>query len=420
MAPDSVTGDPWLPDSVRAPLDLKTNAVRLARDSYLLTTLIESRRTGGSVQLLAARESAAGDPLKPSRLLLRCPEDELPARALRLFPTEESEDSRPSPPSWHRAWRLRVPGPDPEAPVFKKMSVTQFSDYLSCPFRFYLKHVLRMEPFEANRDEMDNREFGSLIHDTIQKLHENTALCDSTDAAALGDFLDETVCHLTHTRYGAEPTLPVVIQLESARSRLRALARIHAGERAAGWRTEHVEVAFPAEMDGVEISGRLDLIERHSETGLRRVLDYKTGSKGTLPAAAHLKALRGKAAGDIPDWQICHYDGRPHKWINLQLPFYVWIASRQGHGDVATGYVNLPAASSESAVNLWEELDEELVASAMDCARGVLRSIRTATFWPPALSVTYDDFKPLWFDSIEESFDPELLLKFQALQAARA
>ena len=61
-----------------------------------------------------------------------------------------------------------MPGPDGDADVFKKMSVTQFIDYLRCPFRFYLKHVLRMEPFDAARDEMDARGFGSLIHDSIE------------------------------------------------------------------------------------------------------------------------------------------------------------------------------------------------------------------------------------------------------------
>ncbi len=426
MAPDSITGDPWLPDSVRGLLNLKTNAIRLARDSYLLTSLIECRRSVGSVQLLAARESAGGDPLKPSRLLLRCPEEELAARALRLFPAEEMEDARPSPPSWHRAWRLRPPTPDLEAAVFTKMSVTQFSDYLSCPFRFYLKHILRMEPFDATRDEMDARDFGSLIHDSLQALHMDATLRDSDDEAAIGAYLDEKIQTLTTRRYGVEPTLPIVIQLESARNRLRALAGVQAAARADGWRVEHVEVSFPelpdnkepVKLDDVLISGRIDLIERHKDTGQRRVIDYKTGAKGTEPDKAHLKALRGAAGSDVPLWQLCDSGGKMQRWTNLQLPVYAWVVSRMegGSGEVQAGYINLPPATSETAVNMWEGLDDEMIVSAISCARGVIRSIRQGIFWPPARSPEYDDFKGLWFQDVAESFDPGLLEQFRELR----
>jgi ATP-dependent helicase/nuclease subunit B len=424
MAPDSVAGDPWLPDSVRGLLDLKTNAMRLARDSFLLTSLIESRRDG-RLTLLAARESADGDPLKPSRLLLRCPEDELAARALRLFPEGEHEDPRPSPPAWHRAWRLKVPAPDPEAAVFTRMSVTQFSDYLACPFRFYLKHVLRMEPFDATRDEMDPRDFGSLIHDTLQALHEEETLRHSADEPAIAAFLDDQIQTLTKRRYGKEMTLPLIIQLESARNRLRTLAGVHAAQREAGWRVEHTEVSFPelpgnrepVMLDGVLISGRIDLIERLQDSPQRRVLDYKTSSKGAKPAEAHLKPVRGH--NEYPDWQLCDYGGKPHRWINLQLPFYAWIVSRlPGHSEGAqAGYVNLPPALSETAVNMWEELDDTLIRSAVDCARGVIRSIRAGIFWPPARTVDFDDFEPLIFGTVEESFDTSLLEKFRQLRA---
>jgi ATP-dependent helicase/nuclease subunit B len=415
MAPDSVAGDPWLPDSVRGLMDLKTNAIRLARDSYLLTSLIESRRQSGSVVLLAARESTSGDPLKPSRLLLRCPEQELAARALRLFPSDESEAPGSSPPSWHRAWRLRLPAPDPNSGVFQKMSVTQFSDYLKCPFRFYLKHVLRMEPFDAARDEMEARHFGSLIHDTVQALHNHPDLRDSSDETALADFLDETVLRLSAEHYTPDPALPLIIQLESARNRLRVLARLHAEERAAGWRFEHVEVSFPETLDNVEISGRIDLIERHAQTGERRVIDYKTGAKGTDPEKAHVKAFR-TGSREFPDWQVFDYHGKPHAWTNLQLPFYAWIVGRRELGTVKAGYINLPVARSEAAVKMWEGMDDAVVHSAVECARGVIASIRKGVFWPPVRSVEFDDFAPLKFRDMQDSFDPALLTKFQELR----
>jgi ATP-dependent helicase/nuclease subunit B len=430
FAPDGVTGDPWLPDSVRGLLDLKTNAARLARDSFLLTALIESRRSGGSVTLIAARESSEGDPLKPSRLLLRCPDDGLAARALQLFPDGDGESPRPSPPSWHRAWQLRPPVPEGEdgdrrAPLITKISVTQFSDYLACPFRFYLRHILRMEPFDATRDEMDPRDFGSLIHDTIEALHSDNSLKDSANEPAIAEFFDLKIQELAAKKYGRDVALPLVVQLESARNRLRKLAEIHAVQRAAGWRVEHKEVSFPelpgndepVMLEGVLLSGRIDLIERRAGTAQRRVIDYKTSAKGAKPAEAHLKKISGPH--DYPDWQLCQHEGKPHRWINLQLPLYAWIVSRLPGGDGAqAGYLNLPPALSETAVNMWDGLTDELVASAVKCARGVIRSIHAGIFWPPAPKTDYDDFKSLWFHSIEDSFDPRSMEEFRSLRCS--
>ena len=72
---------------------------------------------------------------------------------------------------------------------------------------------------------------------------------------------------------------------------------------------------------------------------------------------------------------------------------------------------------TEAGVKLWDELDDALVKSAIECARGVIGSIRQGIFWPPARTVPHDDFAPLWFRDIEESFDPALLEKFRELRA---
>jgi ATP-dependent helicase/nuclease subunit B len=429
FAPDGVTGDPWLPDSVRGLLDLKTNATRLARDSFLLTTLIESRRANGSVTLVAARESSDGDPLKPSRLLLRCPDAALAGRTLQLFPDGDGESQRSSPPSWHRAWKLRPPVPEREdadrsAPLITKISVTQFADYLACPFRFYLKHLLRMEPFDATRDEMDPRDFGSLIHDAIEALHSDPSLRNSADEPVIAQFLDDKIQELTAKKYGREVPLPLVVQLESARNRLRRLAEIHAVERTKGWRVEHTEVDFPTlpglnepvMIGDVLLSGRIDLIERRVDSPERRVIDYKTSAKGAKPFEAHLKKV--SRDHDYPDWQIYIHEDKPYRWINLQLPLYAWIVSSlPGTEDGAqAGYINLPPALSETAVNMWPELNDGMIASAKECARGVIRSIKAGIFWPPAARVEYDDFESLWFGSVEESFDETNLEEYRKLQ----
>lgn len=429
MAPDTVTGDPWLPDSIRGALDLKTNDTRLARDSYLLTAMIQSRRATGSVRLLAARESAGGDPLKPSRLLLRCAPEALPQRALRLFPKElEAQAQAVIAPSWYRAWKLKVPPPPETARVFRQLSVTAFKDYLDCPFRFYLKHVLGMKLEEAAPSELDARGFGNLFHESMQALHQNPDLRDSTGAEALTAFLHAEAHRSVHRAHGPQLTIPVALQLETVQNRLAAAARLHAAEREKGWRFKAVEIDFPklpdsddpVNISGVEIRGRIDLIEQHPELGLR-ILDYKTAARSLHPRKAHIKASRGVDGG--PEWKFTEIGGKRHHWTNLQLPLYSEIMTnyyseteRKGRL-VGAGYVNVPAAVSESAVIVWEDLDDPLLASARLCATKVIGAIRQGIFLPAADRLTFDDYKALIFDSVEASFDTAELEKFAELVA---
>ncbi len=63
--PDAIVGDPFLPESLRARLGLKTNAARFARDAYLLQAIAACRRSGGQLDFLLGQVSVAGDPLRP-------------------------------------------------------------------------------------------------------------------------------------------------------------------------------------------------------------------------------------------------------------------------------------------------------------------------------------------------------------------
>ncbi len=424
LVPHSIQGDAWLPDPARGLLDLQTNDSRLARDSYLLTAMIECRRHVGSLQLLAARQNAAGDPLKPSRLLLRCPPAELPERALSLFPSHHGDDlSLPPAPSWSRAWPLLVPPPLPNSRIFSHLSVSALNDYLRCPFRFYLKHVLRMDEFDATRAEWDATTFGNLFHDTLQSLHQNPHLRDRADPVALTEFLHRSLQDRLDQRFGLNLTLPVEIQRDTLLSCLAKTAEIHAAERLAGWRFEQVEIDFPrlpgsdqpVRISGVELRGRIDLIERHPALGLR-ILDYKTSSKPVTPFQAHLRKTAPPGA-DEP-WRYSEVEGKLLAWQNLQLPLYAKIMSQHYGEPVAVGYVNLPRALSEARLEPWTSLDSSLLADAWACAEGAIASIQAARFWPPAPQLKYDPFDSLIFQEAAASFDPTHLSRAATLAAA--
>ncbi len=398
--PDTIVGDPFLPEALRARLGLKTNAERFARDAYLLQALAAARaRPGARLDLILGKTTAVGDPLRPSRLLLRCPDAELPARVAQLFrPVVAARPGR----SWRRAWQL---APRRLAPP-TRLSVTALRDWLACPFRFYLRHGLKMERVEPTKEELDARDFGTLVHTALQQLGENVALRECADAALLREFLLQRFELAARARYGAELTLPLVVQFESARQRLRAMAEIEAEQRAAGWRTERVEWKFTLPLGGVTISGKIDRIDRQAD-GRTRVLDYKTGDTAIAPALAHGRAWRDDDAAR-PAWlRWADAAGKPRAWIDLQLPLYLQAVAAEFGDAVECGYFNLPKAAGETAISVWEDYSRDTQAAAMQCAEGVVAAVTAGNFWPPTeltgRAAEWDDFAELFHEGAAAS-----------------
>jgi len=373
--PETVTGDPFLPEALRARLGLKTNEARFARDAYLLSALAACRVGVGRLDLLVGKVSAAGDPLRPSRLLLACAETELPRRVAMLFRPVEA--ARPGLP-WRRAWKLVPPVMAPPA----RVSVTAFRDYLRCPFRFALQHVLGMEMVDPFKSELDAMDFGILCHAALEEMGREPGLRDCTDAAVLREFLLAHVNRRSRDRYGGELTLPLIVQLESARQRLARAAEVQAEQRAAGWVIAHVEHKFELRLGAVTVSGKIDRVERHAETGAVRVIDYKTSDKGVTPLAAHVRSVRREETA--PEWARFTLNGKELVWTDLQLPLYLQALAGEFGGAVGAGYFNLPKAVGETNLVMWEDYDAAWRAAALRCAEGVAAGVAAGKFWPPA------------------------------------
>jgi ATP-dependent helicase/nuclease subunit B len=402
--PESVVGHAFLPDTARRALGLLHNDRRLARDAYLLSALVQSRQHSGGVTLVLGKVSGDGDVLRPSRLLLRCPDTQLPARALRLF--EEIEPEAGNLP-WHRAWALRPP----QRPPPTRLAVTAFRDYLACPFRFYLRRVLRMQALDDRKSELDALDFGTLCHAALEAMAREPGIRDSDDPRRLAAFLVDRAAATVEERFGTDLPAAVVVQYEAACQRLRAAARVQAEQRALGWRIIGCEVRLGEgagiPFHGLSVGGTVDRIDRHAD-GRLRVLDYKTREKATAPAQEHLGSVpRAEPGAADPLAAGCEVAGKPKRWVDLQLPLYL-ILLQEPFGPIATcGYFALPKAVTETAVLTWDDLTPDLLASARNCAAACAEAIAAGRFWPPAEKVTYDDFERLFHGSAAESIAPD-------------
>ncbi len=413
--PEAVVGHAFLPDTARTLLGVPDNEARFARDAFLLAVLVETRRKAGRLDLLFGRLDTTGDPLRPSRLLFQCRDDELAARTLRLFRDSAGERI---PPARTVAWRLKPAPLPPDHRVFQRISVTGFKSYLACPFRFYLKQGLGMESVEVDKAELDSLDFGNLVHAALETYGGDEALRRSTDAAAIAAAFESGIDRwLTH-RFGPRLTTPLLIQREAAKRRLAHWAEIEAAQRAAGWEILEVEAelgkeGWPFEIGGMPVTGRIDRIERHPVEGLR-VVDFKTlspmeGGRIKTVDRYHLAGLRrAESPETFPEWALLADEkGRFRRWIDLQVPLYHLALSERFPGEaIAAGYVTLGRTAEEVRLDLWRELDEATLESARNCAAGVVAAIRQGLFWPPNERMPeWDEFRALLSPTAEEAVD---------------
>lgn len=402
----------FLPDSVRERLGMRCDATRFARDAYLLLGLQASRRAEGHLVLIAGRQTEQGDVLKPSRLFWRCPDEVLARRAEAFFTAQERVVSLPE---REFATTLNLDPPDDQARQRLKrpvMNVTDFAAYLRCPFRYYLTRVLEMRGMDDAKEELDDLDFGHLVHDALEQFGRDPHLPFVADADTVADFLADRVHDAVIRRYGQRPPVVVRLQAESAVQRLRGFARVHVDELAQGWRLVEVERRCIMPLDGYEVRGKIDRIDRHAD-GRWRVLDYKTSDRvKRTPAAAHLIAPRDiDARSYVGVSAMTPRSKQPvlRHWSDLQLPLYIAFA-RAAFPEAASfsaGYIQLTKAVSDIQVNVWNELDEAMVASALACARGVIADIRRGCFGPPLVAVADDEFdERFWPDFIAQVTPP--------------
>jgi RecB family exonuclease len=369
IVPSSLNADLFLPNQLRRALGLEDNDRRCARDAYALAMLASSRK---KVKVIAGRRSAEGDPLVPSRLLFAC-DDQTMARRVKAFFGGETLIEAASPgllqPGKEQSG-FEPPRPRPVRPI-NSMRVTEFRDYLACPYRYYLRHVLRLSGLGDAGEELDGAMFGSLAHTVLDEFGKGP-LCGSTSPEKIAEFLDAALDEQVRRQFGESPLPAVRVQVEQLRARLRAFSAWQAGWAVQGWRIEKTEVDVRGEtakimVDGrpMYLRGRIDRIDLHAD-GRRTIFDYKSSDTPKKPEQTHRRA---------------------GEWIDLQLPLYRHLAAGLGisctKGPVGLGYIVLPKDTSRVGELLAEWTDDDLRSA--DCAaEEVVRRVRSQTFWPPA------------------------------------
>ncbi|MCX6857824.1 MAG: PD-(D/E)XK nuclease family protein [Verrucomicrobia bacterium] len=425
--PESILSHQFLPDSARRALGLRNNDTRFARDACLMTSMIELRkRSGGRVDFIFGRIGSAEEPMRPSRLLFQCPDADLAERTLQFFkkPVTHSE-----PMPWQLAWRLKPRPLADDAGIFSKLSVTQFRDYLTCPFRFYLKHGLKTNSVDAAGTEMDAMAFGSLMHHVLEKFATESPAKTSTDPAVIRAEFHRLLEARLHATFGQRLTVPVMIQCESARQRLSWWAEVEAEERAKGWQIVAAETRLspegdPWKMGDMIISGIVDRVERHQQLGIR-LIDFKTYSPSTALKGErksvedyHLRKIkRSEDASLLPPWVLTiSSKGEEVRWADLQLPLYhLAMQRRYPNEKIHTAYATLGKTRGDIGIDAWPDLEGSQLEHARACAQGIISAIMARQFWPPTEKLPFgDDFGHLFFGDPLKAVDASFIINQEA------
>lgn len=199
-----------------------------------------------------------------------------------------------------------------------RWSVTEFDDYITCPFRFAAAHVLRLAPRADPADTLDGAQRGQLYHAIMARAGERwrlaeRALAPENEATALEtlDAAAQEVLDDAPERFGFSPSAFWDWERAEIRRRLRAALRgfIRAAaqgdwqafepagvEQRFGGRRGNPPLRVETLAGPVLIQGRIDRVDQRAD-GALAVVDYKSGG--------------ARAARDAPE-------GR-----DLQLPIYV-------------------------------------------------------------------------------------------------
>lgn len=374
VVPESVNADTFLPNQLRKALGMMDNTRRYARDMYYLQVILNARE---HLRIIYGKTNHEGDPLVPSRLLLACKLGELPRRVLRMVSEEEVDVLPPVEQRWQPVIgtsRLIIPKPQDERP--KQISVTAFRDYLQCPYRYYLRHVLKLREKDEVETELDAPKFGILLHDTLSMMARNP-VSRSHDAEEVEAFLIAQLQTTALQKFGPNPPAGVLIQIEQAELRLRAFASKQAAQAADGWEVrfieEEISLAHKLRISNLPLIGRIDRIDYHPERDQWAIWDYKSSEVAKKPVAAHWTKAKG--------------------WKDLQLPLYRHMANRLGvTGEPIVGYICLPKQARDCGFVVADFTPEQL-QEADQLAEQTAARIVAGDFWPEKLEVLgFDDF----------------------------
>lgn len=408
--PESTVGHPYLPDSLRHELGLEDNAAKERRDRAILADALGARQAD-RLTIFFHSVSAAGDVLKPSRLLFETSDDEDLYRRVESFYELKAGTNEGSAADLPAKWKLDLPIP-PEHCELTKMSPTRFDSYRNCPFTYYLKdkEILGEMRLDDRAEELAAWEYGNLAHEALEEFGLSD-LRDSTDESAIREFLEEQVDRQLVERFGTAIPAVVAMQGESVKRRLAHFAAEQVVRRKEGWKIVAVERRMEVTYGHTRFNGKCDRIDRNEFNGKWCVIDYKTWDtkdrkvkKGEEPLQLPLYCAMLDVSQDA--------DLADAKRADISAAYFVLGKTRENVG------------LTEEHVGITRNANGDMLPGLEDEIRKTIARIEAGIFWPPndvpAWKYDYEDWlSPSPQEAVNEEWIADQLRRLEKAEEVR-
>ena len=380
--PDKIKTDRFLPNSLRKELDLEDNDYRVARDCYFLKTVLESK---DDIKILISKYQFEGNAVFPSLLYFKCEEDEVIDRLKSYIALESDKKKQESNTDNNIDRKIIYDFKELSTQIIEQidvanmqLSITGLNDYLKCPFRFFLKNILKLKISDDSDKELGFDQIGSIIHEVFEKDSNQNRYSNVKEEILLKELY--SVLESIKSRYSESYLPSVEINFLGIKEILKLYPDFQREREKAGWVNVYKEREFISKLNNVVIKGRIDRIDYNPKSKIVSLIDFKTGSAD--------KALKLRK--------------RNGEWINLQLPlYYKLFIDNLSNLDLfndkeIVGY-ELALVTFKDKINYSvANLKDDDITSAIVKAEEIISKISAKEFLPPSsLNEQYDDFKGL-------------------------
>lgn len=208
------------------------------------------------------RQSENGEPVMPAAWVQELKLGGVIERAVDLRPAREL-DARPS----------ELTAASGAALPVQRLSASAYADLRSCPYRFFALRQLGLQEAEELESEIDKRDFGNWLHETLDRFHRALQAQPTPDAAERARMLDEAA-RQARLKLDLEPA--EFLPFEAAWPQVRSgyLAWLE-GHEASGMVFAESEERKERRVRDFTLIGKIDRMDRDAQ-GRPMLLDYKT------------------------------------------------------------------------------------------------------------------------------------------------
>jgi ATP-dependent helicase/nuclease subunit B len=180
----------------------------------------------------------------------------------------------------------------------QKISPSGYNSLVACPYQYFARHVLHLNELDDVREDLDKRDYGTWVHEVLQRFHAEIPQLGSRDKGeaerVLRRISDEVFANALAHDYLAQAWL---LRWQGL---IPAYLHWQLEIEADGWRYHAAEVPFEVAVSGnLLLRGRLDRVDVSVENAdAFAVIDYKTQS---------IQGLKNKLKSPGEDVQLACY-----------------------------------------------------------------------------------------------------------------